>query len=109
MSDSLLEDVVLPRNVRRHGCLPAFKRVRSDATHPLRAHCFAGSRVRFTDQQLDGVRVLPQTARTYVYQMESTVQAIKKRHKESRNIKFDKPMAAGLLDKGNSTEVRGIA
>ncbi|VDB96799.1 unnamed protein product [Peniophora sp. CBMAI 1063] len=32
--------------------------------------------------------------------MESAVHDIKKRHQDSRSIKFDKPMAAGLLDKG---------
>ena len=95
-----LEDVCLPQQAVRDPCLPVLKRVKSDHVHPLRAHCFAKSRTRFTQEQLDGVRNLPASSATYVYQMELDRKDTLKRHRLSKAIKFDKPLAAGLLAKG---------
>ena len=100
MTELPLENVRLPRGVRRDPCLPVMKRVSSGHVHPLRAHCFARSRAAFTPEELDGVQSLPDDATTYVYMMESDQADTKKRHLSSRNIKFEHPLAKGLLAKG---------
>ena len=97
-----LQPVSLPRGVQRDACLPTLKRVKSGHVHPMRAHCFARSRTRysFTSEQLKGVEALPDTAATYVYEMEANLKDTKTRHADARNIKFDFPLAKGLLAKG---------
>ena len=76
------------------------QRVKPGFVHPLRAHCFAQSSANFTKEQLEGVRSLPVESVTYVYQMEKDPKDTIKRHRSCRSIKFDKPLAAGLLAKG---------
>lgn len=101
-----LEPVRLPRGVRRDPALPVLKRVRSGHVHPLRAHCFASTDSAFTPEQRAGVQNLTGAANTYVYEMEKNEKDSIKRHKASREIKLERPFAAGLIEKGNATCLR---
>ena len=102
MADLPLDVVELPDGAVRPDCLPRLYSVRSGLIHPLRLHCFAGSRWKFSPKEVDDIRILPDSAKTYVYCMESSIKDIQKRHMEARKLQFDKPMAAGLLEKGQA-------
>lgn len=94
-----LEDVRLPRNARRDPALPVFKKLAAGQVHPLRAHCFAGMRGA---QLTSGVKELPPDSVTYVYAFEKLESAAKTRHTKSREYRFLKPFAEGLLEAGVS-------
>lgn len=95
-----LQPVRLNRGVKRDPALPVLKRVQSGRVHPLRAHCFALTSASFTPEQRAGIQNLPSNADTYVYEMEEHQADTVKRHRASRDIKLDRPFAAGLIQKG---------
>lgn len=95
-----LQSVRLNRGVKRDPALPVLKRVQPGHVHPLHAHCFASTSASFTAEQRIGVQNLPDTANTYVYEMEENVKDTIKRHRASREIKLERPFAAGLIQKG---------
>ena len=105
MVDLRLETVPLARGAKRDPNLPVLKRVARDQIHPLRAHCFAATAIKFTAEQLVGIRNLPKSAATYVYEMEEDVRDTIKRHNASRSIKLDRPFAAGLLQTGAALHI----
>lgn len=100
MSALPLERVRLPRGVQRDPALPTLHRVKSGYVHPLRAHCFASTSAAFSPEQRAGVENLPNSAITYVYEMEENERDTIKRHNASRNIQLKRPYAAGLIQQG---------